>query len=203
MQRTYSRSFVVNCAIGVEALLLLVATIWVHLAHIDLLPMLVLKDATPILIGAALGVIMSLSSLVIAKVARKYKDRLPFLSGFDEIVSTMLQPLFKGMTPLDIFLIAFSSGFCEEVFFRGVLQTQFGLIPASIIFGLVHCSGWQYIIYVIWAMLAGLLFGVLLQVSGGLWLPITMHVVNNLVSITMIRYQIGYTPDSSSDSDPE
>lgn len=203
MQRTYSRSFVLNCVVGGEAFLLLLATIWVHLAHIDLLPLLMLKDAWPILIGAASGVAMSLSSLVIAKFARKYKDRFPFLSGFDELVSTMLQPLFKEATPLDIFLIAFSSGFCEEVFFRGVLQTQLGLVPAAVIFGLVHCGGKQYLIYVIWAMLAGLLFGVLLQVSGGLWLPITMHVVNNLVSITMIRYQVGYTPDSSSDADLE
>lgn len=113
MQRTYSRSFVLNCVVGGEAFLLLLATIWVHLAHIDLLPLLMLKDGWPILIGAAAGVAMSLSSLVIAKFARKYKDRFPFLSGFDELVSTMLQPLFKEATPLDIFLIAFSKVLAE------------------------------------------------------------------------------------------
>lgn len=198
MQHNYSRSFVLTCVVGGEALLLLLATIWVHLAHIDLLPLLMLKDGWPILIGTASGVAMSLSSLVVAKIARKYKDRFKFLSGFDELVSTMLQPLFKEATLLDILLIAFSSGFCEEVFFRGVLQTQFGLIAASVIFGLVHCGGKQYLIYAVWAMLAGLLFGVLLEASGTLWLPITMHIVNNLVSITMIRYRIGYKPDDSS-----
>lgn len=198
MQRAYSRSFVLNCVVGTEALLLLLSTIWVQLAHIDLLPLLKLKDAWPVAIGAALGVAMSLLSLVVAKVARKYKDRFKFLSGFDEIVSTTLQPLFKEATLLDILLIAFSSGFCEEVFFRGVLQTQLGLITASVIFGFVHFGGKQYLIYAVWAMLAGLLFGVLLESSGTLWLPITMHMVNNLVSITMIRYQIGYKPDDSS-----
>jgi hypothetical protein len=47
MQKSYSRSLILNCVVAGEAFLLLLATIWVHLAHIDLLPLLVLKMRGP------------------------------------------------------------------------------------------------------------------------------------------------------------
>jgi uncharacterized protein len=198
MQHSYSRSLVLNCVVWGEALLLLFATIWIHLAHIDLVPSLTLKDPGPLFLGAILGALMSLSSMFLAKQAVKYKDRFKFLASFDEMVSSMLQPLFKDVTPIDIGLIALSSGFCEEIFFRGVLQTQFGLVIAAIIFGLVHFAGPKYMFYMFWAMGAGLFLGALFQFSQILWIPIVAHIVNNLVSITMIRYEIGYKNENES-----
>lgn len=186
MQQTYfSRSFTVSIEVTCEALVLVLAVVWMRLAQIDLLPTLILKDAWTIVLGAACGVSMSLSSFALTRLLSKYKDRFKYFSGFDELILTHQQARYKESTPLDIFLIAFSSGFCEEIFFRGVLQSQFGLLPAAVIFGVFHCGYYK-------ALVAGLLFGVLLQISGGLWLPITAHVVNNLVKISMIRYQIGY-----------
>ncbi len=174
-----------------EAALLLVATVWTYIAQLDLIALL--KTFTPglMLIGLALGAGMSLFSLAITIATKRLSNKFPALASFDEFVRTTLQPIFSEVTPLDIILIAAASGFCEEVFFRGVLQQQFGLIIASLIFGLFH-YGRKYLIYTVWAALAGMLLGASMEWSHSLWVPILAHALNNLLSIGMVRYKIGY-----------
>lgn len=195
MQQRFSRAQILIIVVLMEAGLLLAATVLAHFWKIDLLPLLKLDDPGLLLVGVGFGILMSGSSLVISMLARRFRDVLPIVGAFDEFVKQTLIPLFSGVNPLDILLIAFSSGFCEEVLFRGVVQGQFGIIIASVIFGLFHYAGNRYIFYVIWAACAGAALGLAMDYFHSLWVPIMAHIVNNFLSIGMVRYRIGYKSD--------
>lgn len=189
MQQQYKRSFVLTAVLATEAALLLVATIWMNVARLDLGPLLRLENPAQILIGLAIGLTTSLSSLSLTWLSRRFKKALAWLNSMDDLLEKHLKPLFGKVNPLDILLISLASGFCEEVFFRGVLQMQFGLVPASIIFALFHFAGPKYTFYVLWSLGAGLLFGALVIMFDSLWIPIAAHAMNNLTSIAIIRYK--------------
>jgi membrane protease YdiL (CAAX protease family) len=195
MQPRYSRAQILIIVVLMEAGLLLAATVMAHFWKIDLLPLLKLDDPGVLFIGVGFGILMSGSSLLISMLARKFRDALPFVGAFEEFIKQTLIPLFAEVNPIDILLIAFSSGFCEEVLFRGVLQGQFGLLIASAIFGLFHYAGNRYIFYVIWAACAGAALGLAMDFFHSLWVPIMAHIVNNFLSIGMVRYRIGYKSD--------
>jgi hypothetical protein len=116
--------------------------------------------------------------------------RVESFKAFNQLVYEIMGPLFAHSKMIDIALIAAASGFCEEVFYRGVLQTEFGIIIASLIFGICHFAGMQFYLYVIWAALAGYLFGLLFDISHSLWLPITAHAFSNFVSIIILRQKM-------------
>lgn len=81
------------------------------------------------------------------------------LRKIDEIVQSVLVPLFAPCTSADLALVALAAGLCEEMLFRGVLQVLcvdwFGLVAglfvASALFGLAH------LITLTYAVLAGLI----------------------------------------------
>lgn len=193
MPPKFSRGQLLAIIVVMEALLLLVATVWCWIAKIDLLPILSLSNPGILLVGIGVGLAMAVFSLTLSVLGKRFRDKLPFFASFEEFIQETLAPIFSEVNPLDILLIAVASGFCEEVFFRGVLQSQFGLVIASIVFGLFHVTGQKkHMFYVIWAALAGAMLGGLLMIFNSLWVPIIAHVINNWLSITMIRYQIGY-----------
>lgn len=177
--REYKRSFVLSTVIIIEAALLGIAAIWCKAASIDLLPSLVNVEFWHLVAGVLIGGALSLFGLSLTRVES--------FKSFHQLVYEIMGPLFARSRVLDVALIAASSGFCEEVFYRGVLQSQFGTIVASLIFGICHFAGKQYFLYVIWATLAGYLFGRLYEISHCLWLPIIVHAVSNFTSILILR----------------
>lgn len=195
MQPTFSRSQILIMVILMEAGLLLAATVLAHFWKVDLLPLLKLEDPSLLLIGVLFGALMSGSSFLFSTLASKCRNIFPIVGAFEEFIKQTLIPLFSGVNLLDISLIAISSGFCEEVLFRGVVQTQWGLLIASVIFGLFHYAGNRFIFYVIWAACAGAALGVAMDYFHSLWVPIVAHMVNNFMSISMVRYRIGYKSD--------
>lgn len=193
MPPKFSRGQLLALIIVMEALLLLVATIWCWIAKIDLLPVLSLHNPAVLLVGVGVGLVMAAFSFALSALGKRFRHKFPFFASFEEFIQETLAPIFSEVNPLDILLIALASGFCEEVFFRGVLQSQFGLVIASIVFGLFHVTGQKkHMFYVVWAALAGAMLGSLLMIFNSLWVPIIAHIINNWLSITMIRYEIGY-----------
>ncbi|MBX3076719.1 CPBP family intramembrane metalloprotease [Candidatus Obscuribacterales bacterium] len=193
MPPKFSRGQLLALIIVMEALLLLVATIWCWIAKIDLLPVLSINNPAILLVGVGVGLVMAAFSFALSALGKRFRHKFPFFASFEEFIQETLAPIFSEVNPLDILLIALASGFCEEVFFRGVLQNQFGLVIASIVFGLFHVTGQKkHLFYVVWAALAGAMLGSLLMIFNSLWVPIIAHIINNWLSITMIRYEIGY-----------
>jgi uncharacterized protein len=83
-------------------------------------------------------------------------------------------------------LVAIFSGLGEETFFRGALQPEFGLVVASLVFGLVHVGpDRRYLLWTVWAVLVGFLFGFLYEVAGGLLAPILAHSGHNAATLLL------------------
>ena len=89
----------------------------------------------------------------------------------------------------NIILMAFLPAMAEELTFRGMLQK---LIPnkhaavwiVAILFSAIHFQFFGFVP----RMLLGAMFGYVLVWTGSLWIPITMHFVNNVV--TVVAYWI-------------
>ena len=86
-------------------------------------------------------------------------------------------------------LVAIFSGLGEETFFRGALQPEFGLVVASLVFGLVHVGpDRRYLVWTAWAVLAGFMFGALYEITGGLLAPILAHCAHNAVTLLLWKH---------------
>jgi membrane protease YdiL (CAAX protease family) len=96
-----------------------------------------------------------------------------------------------------IALLALASGLGEELFFRGALQPRVGLLLASLLFGLVHLlPSWPLALWSLFAAVAGLLFGLLFDVTGNLLAPVIAHVLVNAINLRwlVLRYGPGHSP---------
>jgi len=108
---------------------------------------------------------------------------LPVLRAIaDELAPRLIDGAERG----GLLLISIFSGVGEETFFRGAVQHEFGLVAASLLFGIVHVGpDRRYLAWTAWAVLAGFLFGVLYEVTGGLLAPILAHAAHNAVTLLL------------------
>ncbi len=86
-----------------------------------------------------------------------------------------------------LFTSAIIPAFCEELFFRGLIMTNlmplgrnFAIIASGIIFGLVHGNHDQ----ILFATIAGIVFGWLYAETGSIWCGVIIHLFNNLIALT-------------------
>jgi hypothetical protein len=84
----------------------------------------------------------------------------------------MLRELLEGLSWWQILIISATAGLSEEVLFRGVIQSEWGLLAASVLFGLCHPLSGAYIVY---ASLLGTYLGLLAKASGSVVAPIVAH----------------------------
>jgi len=187
--RVFDRSDILNLTLVLEGALLLVAALWIQLAQLNLTSEFAFNNKIMI-IGALGGLATATSGFFVILVGSLFDNSLKWLSSLRHIVYAEIAPLFKDLRFIDIVLIALSSGFCEEAFFRGVLQSQIGIVPSSILFGMVHCPAPRYLTYGLWATAAGLFLGFLLDYTGSVWASIFAHAISNFLVITYSRYFI-------------
>lgn len=101
-----------------------------------------------------------------------------------ELLEQHFAGLLAGLEPGRAVALAALSGFAEELFFRGAVQGQWGLLAASILFGLLHTGpGAPFRIWTLFATVAGLALGGLALWSGNLLAPIVAHFVLNAVNL--------------------
>ena len=99
---------------------------------------------------------------------------------------------FKGLLgPLDhleILVYAATAAFAEEMFFRGAMQAQLGIVLASVIFGLAHVAITRRLwLWPLEAMLMGFCFGGLFYLFGDLTAPIAAHFAINYQNLHFIN----------------
>ena len=103
-----------------------------------------------------------------------------------EIAEELGPRLVEGASSANLILVSLFSGVGEEVFFRGAIQQEFGLLVASVLFGVVHVGpDRRYLLWSAWAFMAGLIFGVLYDFTGGLLAPILAHAAHNAASLLL------------------
>lgn len=104
---------------------------------------------------------------------------------------TLEQSIAKTLGPLgasEVVALALLSGFAEEVFFRGAIQSALGVVVATGLFGLLHMGpGREYRLWTIFALLAGGVLGGLMEWRQALLAPVLAHITVNLVGLMRLR----------------
>ena len=101
----------------------------------------------------------------------------------------------------DIYSLPFMAGyflvnaFMEELLFRGALQCSIGLLPAAILFTLVHVSYYKKPLMLVEVFVLGLFIGWLFMMTQSLWLTTIAHAFYNWMLMWLIKTErIQYRP---------
>jgi len=169
--------------ISVESLLFTVASAWGYFAHIN--PFHKIQFNTEDIILAVLNSFLLLAvNFLVINVFSKYIPFFRYLKeAYDEIT-----PIAANITFPGAFIIAVFSGFAEEFLFRGIIQIQFGIIIASVLFGLFHIGSKKTLWYGIYAVIIGFYLGLLYHITGNLLVTIIVHCLNNFLALYYMRY---------------
>lgn len=133
-------------------------------------------------LGLPLGAATACATVLLGLLAYRLIPALRALA--DEVAPQLIDGARTG----DLLLLAFLSGVGEEALFRGALQPLIGLVPAALLFGLLHVGpGRRYLIWTASAVLAGLLFGALYGATGGILAPATAHALHNAAMLLLWR----------------
>lgn len=136
-------------------------------------------DTWPVDVGAGVGAaLLLLGGWQVAVVT------LPSARTLEATIAQTLGPL----SSVDIVTVALLSGFSEELFFRGAVQSQWGLVAATVLFGLLHIGpGRDYRLWTVFALAAGAALGGLALWRGNLLAPVVAHVSVNLVGLVRLK----------------
>jgi membrane protease YdiL (CAAX protease family) len=133
----------------------------------------------------ALGVLAGLGVVVLSRVAT-----LRTRAG-RQLAATLAQSL-PTLSRRDVVLLALASGVCEELFFRGAVQPSLGLGAASLLFALAHLiPRWPLVLWSVFALAAGLLFGLLYEHTGSVLAPAVAHVIVNGLNLGWLERRRG------------
>lgn len=155
--------------------LLVAAALWNGLRGRELFPA---GDSVPV--GVLAGVATAAGTVSLGLLVYRMVPVLRRLA--DELAPLLVD----GAHRINLLLVSVFSGLAEEVFFRGAMQPEFGLIVASLAFGVLHVGpDRRYLVWTVWAILAGFLFGLLFEWTGGLIAPVVAHVSHNAVTFLL------------------
>jgi membrane protease YdiL (CAAX protease family) len=168
-------------ALAGEGLLAGVALVWIRLRGLgvgvgDLMPGLWMGFGAALLLGLVNYMVVRLAPPIrpVQAIRRLYHETL--------------RPLFAEVGPLEIVGVSVAAGVGEELLFRGAVQAEFGLVAASVLFGLAHISGRSSVVFGLWVAVMGFGLGGLAHAAGGLLAPIVAHTVYDAVAISYIRW---------------
>jgi len=131
-------------------------------------------------VAAALGVALGLGGVALSWAMDRY---VPGVRRLGERFSEIL----AGATTTDALILAALSSIGEEALFRGCLQEEWGLWPATIAFALVHSGPERtYLWWTASAFVFGLGLALLYEYQGGLLAPVLMHFTINAINIRQL-----------------
>lgn len=117
-----------------------------------------------------------------------------FIEGFKIIRRRLVDTLdFQALQWWHIVVLSLFAAVPEEIFFRGALQPVLGLVISAVIFGALHSVTRLYFVY---ATLAGLGLGLLVQWRGDLWMAIAVHFAVDVVGLGVLKWWVNQTSAS-------
>ncbi|MEL6440317.1 MAG: CPBP family intramembrane glutamic endopeptidase [Cyanobacteria bacterium J06621_8] len=167
---------------GVTAIFLLaIAKIWQKLGQVQLLSIEFNTQALLWSLGLAAGI--TLASSIIYRLWEAYRR------SADIYLELVIKPLLWT----DLIWLGLLPGMSEELLFRGVMLPALGLnlgavLISSLLFGVLHLSGNGQWPYVVWATIVGFALGYCALITGNLVVPVVAHIITNLISGTLWKY---------------
>jgi len=140
-------------------------------------------------LGGTLGHVASIAGgIVLAAATIKATRHFVRRWGWARALLADLRPGIRHAGEGAIVVLGIASAASEELFFRGLLATTFGLIASSLAFGLLHQTrGRVRWVWAGWATVMGLLFGALFLATGSLLGPLLAHAAINIANLRFIR----------------
>lgn len=134
-----------------------------------------------VLVGGAAGVAFGMG---IARLSRVAVHRLVWARD----LHTEFRALFGPLRNVEILAFSAFSAVGEELLFRGALQTSFGIVIASVIFGVLHIGpSRKFLPWPFQATAMGFAFGALFWLTGTLAAPIMAHFTINYENLHFIN----------------
>ncbi|TFE03111.1 CPBP family intramembrane glutamic endopeptidase [Jeotgalibacillus salarius] len=96
--------------------------------------------------------------------------------------------LFSCLSPTQILFVTMLIAFSEELLFRGVIQTHFGILTASIVFIAVHVRYLKNIFLFINVAILSFLLGFVYEYTESLWSVIIIHFIIDYILGIYIHY---------------
>ncbi len=177
----YPRHKLLILAFIFEGIALIAALLLARYFEIDLFPLT--KNPLRDILYGTLGAVFPFI-LFIFTVSKK-AGKVPFIGSLRNIVITEVKPIFSNARFFDLVIISLLAGFAEELLFRGFIQVRFGIIPASILFGLIHLISPAYMII---TMIMGFYIGFFFHVYGSILIPIQLHFIYDLGALVYLIY---------------
>ena len=132
------------------------------------------------------GTIWALFPLAIFALTLTIKvERIPLLGALKKIIINDIKVLFSNTQIMDIVAISALAGFAEELLFRGIIQVKFGIVWASLIFGILHCLTPAYFMI---ATIMGFYLGALYYYYQSILVPIQLHFMYDFCVLVYLRY---------------
>ncbi|WP_449536787.1 CPBP family intramembrane glutamic endopeptidase [Ferdinandcohnia sp. Marseille-Q9671] len=136
-----------------------------------------LKDWNILIIGGgiAIGVVLIDFALMQWLPKSMYDD-----GGINERI-------FQRRSIPHIFLLCLLISFTEEILFRGVIQTHFGLIVASVIFALLHVRYLYKWVLLLTVIALSFLLGYIYELYQNLWITVFAHFLIDFIFAIKLR----------------
>jgi uncharacterized protein len=97
------------------------------------------------------------------------------------------EKIFRSRSIPHLFFLCLLIAFSEEILFRGVIQTNFGLVAASIIFAVLHIRYMTKIVLFAMVILLSFFLGYIYELTDSLWVTIFSHFLIDFVLAVKIR----------------
>jgi membrane protease YdiL (CAAX protease family) len=136
--------------------------------------------------SVAVAAAFSIGNLSLYHLSKK----LGYPSAVHSFLEKEVLPLLRHIRIHELVLLVLLVGAGEELFFRGVLQAEIGLLAASVIFGILHGPARSLWPLAIWATLMGVLFGVLYKTTANLAVPALAHAIYDGVAIWYLKVTV-------------
>lgn len=170
-------------ALAGESLLVLLAVVWARCRGFPLE-----TGSGPWVRDAAAGVLAAAAFAGVNYWLLCYAPAVRAVRAVRRVYRDLLKPLFAGIGMREVAVIAVAAGVGEELLFRGALQPEIGLIPASLVFGALHTGGRGTLAFGCWVAVMGAALGWLAAATGGLLAPIVAHALYDAAAFIHIRW---------------
>lgn len=184
MERLNSRS-VVGVAILIEAALFGLYLIWFY--FFSRIPSFPLPQG-----AATLSRIVVYTSVLLAVNLTLFEWLAPQVRQLQQCVEfkkEYIVPLALLLRPQHAILVSIAAGVGEEFFFRGLLQTEIGIVLSSLVFAAVHFGPAirKYLQVVSIYFAVSLYFAAIYEVTSDLWAVAGTHALYDLLVLLIIR----------------
>jgi membrane protease YdiL (CAAX protease family) len=158
------------------------ALVWLRLSERTVAVATGLRSLTAGLLLGALVVLLTRLALDhsswVSSLAREFRKLLPELRWSQ------------------ILVVAVASGTAEELFFRGAMQPALGLLPTTLIFGLLHTGPARvFLPWTAFALMMGLALGLLYLLTADLAGPVAAHVLINALNLGALQSRSPGVPE--------